>query len=304
MLDAYGTLCFRQTLFGLPDHARLRSGGQGGFHFTRCDQRADRHACDGSDPIQWLRNPGSGQPQTGLPTSREFIVAGGGGLPSVFLTAWFALFQLAHPRPGASLLVHSAAGGVGGAIVQLGKCCGCKVIGVVGASHKVEYVRELGADGVIDKSTQDLWAESESHMPQGFDVILDANGAATLRGSYKHLAPMGKLVVYGFHSMLPKRRGRPLWFKLAWDYLRTPRFNPLKLTGDNKSILAFNLSFLFDETDLLQTAVRQLLQWWRDGRIKPLKSTTYPFESVAEAHRALESGETTGKLVLNLKKIA
>ena len=59
------------------------------------------------------------------------------GFAAVFLTAWFGLFELAHPRPGDRLLVHSAAGGVGGALVQLGRIAGCKVVGVVGASHKV-----------------------------------------------------------------------------------------------------------------------------------------------------------------------
>jgi NADPH:quinone reductase-like Zn-dependent oxidoreductase len=67
------------------------------------------------------------------------------GFAAVFLTAWFALFELAHPRVGDRLLVHSAAGGVGGALVQLGRIAGCQVVGVVGAAHKVEPVRQLGA---------------------------------------------------------------------------------------------------------------------------------------------------------------
>src|SRR5687767_7678641 len=60
------------------------------------------------------------------------------GFPTVFLTAYYALFELAHPRPGANILVHSAAGGVGSALVQLGRIAGCRVVGVVGGAHKVE----------------------------------------------------------------------------------------------------------------------------------------------------------------------
>jgi NADPH:quinone reductase-like Zn-dependent oxidoreductase len=222
----------------------------------------------------------------------------GAGFPAVSLTAWFALFELAHPRAGDCLLVHSAAGGVGGMLVQLGKIAGGTVVGVVGAAHKIDAVRELGADAVIDKSSQPLWREAERLSPDGYDIILDANGVATLRQSYRHLAPVGRLVVYGFHSMLPRKGGVPARLRLAWDYWRTPRFSPFSLTTRNRSVMGFNLSFLFDRTDRLAGGLRQLLGWLADGRLRPPSVTTYPFEAVADAHRDLESGQTVGKLVL------
>jgi NADPH:quinone reductase-like Zn-dependent oxidoreductase len=218
------------------------------------------------------------------------------------LTAWYALFELAHPRPGDTLLIHSAAGGVGSMLVQLGKIAGCKVVAVVGASHKVSATHELGADIVIDKSTQDLWKEAEAYAPQGYDIVLDANGVSTLEQSYRHLAPMGKLVVYGFHSMLPKTGGLPNKLRLAWDWLRTPRFSPFDMTTSNRSVLGFNLSFLFDKTAVLEAGLEQVLQWLEQGKLHPPAVTTYPFESVAEAHRDLESGQTIGKLVLTCVK--
>jgi len=220
------------------------------------------------------------------------------GFPAVSLTAWFALFELAHPRPGETMLVHSAAGGVGGMLVQLGRVAGCRVIGVVGAPHKVEAAQALGADAVIDKSTQDFWREVEHLAPGGCDIVLDANGVATLGQSYRHLAPVGRLVVYGFHSMLPRRGGVPGRLRLAWHYWRTPRFSPFSLTTRNRSVLGFNLSFLFDKRELMQSGLRQLLQWLEDGRIVAPRVTDYPLERVADAHRDLESGRTTGKLVL------
>lgn len=239
-----------------------------------------------------------------LPRQQVFAVPSGltqpqaAGFCAVFLTAWFGLFELAHPRPGEHILVHSAAGGVGGALVQLGKLAGCPVVGVVGAPHKVATVSSVGADAVIDKSTEALWPAAERHAPAGYGVVLDANGAETLAGSYAHLAPAGRLVVYGFHSMLSKSRGRPNWLKLAVKYLRTPRFNPLRLTAENRGVLGFNLSFLFERMDLLLPGLCQLFEWAEAGRLRPLPVTTYPFERVADAHRDLESGRTVGKLVL------
>jgi NADPH:quinone reductase-like Zn-dependent oxidoreductase len=219
-------------------------------------------------------------------------------VPAVYMTAWFALYELAHPRPGARVLIHSAAGGVGGALIQLAKLRGCEVVGVVGASGKVASAKQLGADHVIDKSKQDLWREARRLAPQGYDVILDANGVATLGASYDHLRRAGKLVVYGFHSMLPKTGGKPAWSKLALDWLRTPRFSPLDMTDQSRSVLAFNLSYLFDRGDLLTEGMTDIIGWLEAKKIVPPPVTTYPLADVARAHADIESGKTIGKLVL------
>jgi synaptic vesicle membrane protein VAT-1 len=218
--------------------------------------------------------------------------------PTVFLTAWYALCDLVRLRPNMDILVHSAAGGVGGALVQIARASGCRPIAVVGAPHKVDVARALGADAVIDKSREALWPAARRLAPKGYDVVLDANGAETLKKSYEHLKPTGKLVAYGFHGMIPKRGGRPNWPKLAWDYLRTPRFGPFQLTSDNKSVLAFNLSYLFERLDLLEEGMHGLLDWLSAGRLVPLRVREMPLGRVAEAHRELESGSTVGKLVL------
>ena len=143
---------------------------------------------------------------------------------SVAMTAYYAMFEEARLRPGHNVLVHSAAGGVGTMLCQMGKIIGCKVVGVVGRGHKVKYALAHGCDHVIDKSTQDLWALASEFAPEGYHAVFgtwratwcdeapwltsscaDANGVSTLKQSFAHLAPTGRLVVYGFHSMLPRR---------------------------------------------------------------------------------------------------
>lgn len=222
----------------------------------------------------------------------------GAAIPAVYLTGWFALHYLAHPRPGDRVLVHSAAGGVGSVLVQMAKRIGCEVTGVVGRKEKVEVARALGCDHVIDKSTEDLWARAKTISSRGFDVVLDANGVETLGRSYQHLRPAGKLVVYGFATMMPKTGGKPNYLKLAADWIRTPRYNPLDLTNHSKSVLAFNLSYLFDRMDLLGEAMDDVLAWMAKGELRPPAVTTYPLSGVADAHRHIESGKSTGKLVL------
>lgn len=218
-------------------------------------------------------------------------------LPTVFLTAWFMVHRQLHPRPGERWLVHSAAGGVGSALCQLGALAGCRVVGVVGSTHKVAHCRAMGADAVIDKSSEALWRAAEQHAPDGYEAIFDANGVATLKHSYAHLAPTGRLAIYGFHSMLP-RDGRLNWLRLAWDWLRTPRFNPLDMTQRNRSVLAANLSFLQSHASELREGMVWLLERFADGRLRPLPVETFPLERAADAQRRLESGMTVGKLVL------
>ncbi|MFT7625086.1 MAG: NADPH:quinone reductase-like Zn-dependent oxidoreductase, partial [Myxococcota bacterium] len=157
-----------------------------------------------------------------LPMPPGFEADQAAAFPTVFMTAWYGLFELANVRAGQRVLVHSAAGGVGGALVQLAKLAGCTVVGVVGGPHKVEVARALGADHVIDKSSTPLWPAAERYAPDGYHIICDANGVETLQQSWKHLCPPGKLVVYGFHTMLPRTGGKPAWLRLAWGWLRTP----------------------------------------------------------------------------------
>lgn len=219
-------------------------------------------------------------------------------IPVAHLTAWYGLVELGAARPGKRVLVHSAAGGVGAALVQMARALECPVVGVVGSSHKVETVRAFGADHVIDKSQVDLFRTARELVPEGFDVALDANGYETLRGSYRALRPTGRLVIYGAHSMLSRGSGRPNWLKLAWTFLRTPRFNPLDLTNDNKSVLAFNLSYLFGETELLRGAMARIVDWLESGVLRMPEIKEYPLREAGRAHAELQSGRTVGKLVL------
>ncbi|MBW1802316.1 MAG: zinc-binding dehydrogenase, partial [Deltaproteobacteria bacterium] len=145
--------------------------------------------------------------------------------------------------------------------------------------------------------TEDLWATAKKFSPNGYDLILDANGASTLKNSYRHLSPMGRLVIYGFASML-SRSGKRGLSRLLWTYLRTPRFNPLDMTGSNKTVSGFNLVYLFDRVHLFRQIMDTLLHWNQDGKLPAMPIRSFSFEDVVSAHREIESGKSVGKLVL------
>ena len=218
-------------------------------------------------------------------------------LPTVFLTAWFMVHRQVHPEPGERWLVHSAAGGVGGALLQLARLAGVEATAVVGSPHKVEAAKALGAAHVVVRSGKGWVEASRAIATGGYHAIFDANGVATLRDSFEQLAPMGKLLIYGFASMLPKG-GRVNWLRLAWDWWRTPRFNPLDMTTTNRSVLAANLSFLWAEAPLLRRGMLWLLERFADGRLRPPPIETFPLVDAAQAQRRIESGQSVGKLVL------
>ncbi len=222
--------------------------------------------------------------------------------PAVFLTAYYGLFKAARVEAGETLLVFSAAGGAGGALLQLARIASCRAIAVVGARHKAQLCLELGASAVIARSDQDLWHEARRLAPEGYDAIFDACGLSTLRPGFGQLAPGGRLVVYGFAEILPKGREKPGLLRLAWNYLRVPRFSPMEMTMRNRGVMGFNVVFLFHRLDLAQRAMREMLGWIQEGKIRKPPLTLFSFEQAAEAHKAIESGNTVGKLVLSLEE--
>jgi len=231
-----------------------------------------------------------------VPENVSLEQAGAAFVPGI--TAWFALSLQGGARPGHRVLVHSAAGGVGSTAVQVAVALGCDVVGVVGSPQKVAFVESLGARAVIDRSKGPFVARARELSPGGYDIVLDANGYQTLRDSYALLSPMGRLVVYGAHTMLSRGSGRRNWLRLAVTYLRTPRFDPLAMTNDNKSVLAFNLSYLFERKDALLPAVPGLVAWLADGSLRFPRVESFPLARVQDAHRRLQSGDTVGRLVL------
>jgi NADPH:quinone reductase-like Zn-dependent oxidoreductase len=221
----------------------------------------------------------------------------GATFPVAYLTAYYALHHVGHLRESDRVMIHSAAGGVGIALLHLLKLNGNMSVGVVGRSDKVAAAKEAGASFVIDKSTQGLWERAEELSSEGYELILDANGASTLKGSYRHLRPAGRLLIYGFASMF-SHSGRKNTLKLLWYYMKTPRFNPFDLTGANKTISGFNLIYLFDKIDLFRNIMETLLRWDAQEPLPLTPITSFSFEDVVSSHEAIESGRSIGKLAL------
>jgi NADPH:quinone reductase-like Zn-dependent oxidoreductase len=220
----------------------------------------------------------------------------GAALPVNYLTAILMLEILAHVRAGERVLVHGAAGGVGLAAVQLSLLHGAEVIGTASAS-KHAALRAAGVTHVIDYRTGDFEAEVRRVTGgRGVDVVLDPIGGAHLRRSYRVLAPLGRLVAFGFSAAAPGTSRRVL--TALWQVLRMPRFSPVTLMNDNRAVMGVNLGHLWDDTALLRAQLTTLIEYYRAGKIRPTVGRTFPLVEAAAAHAYIQGRQNVGKVVL------
>jgi NADPH2:quinone reductase len=199
-----------------------------------------------------------------------------------YQTGWFGLYRRAALRVGETLLVNAAAGGVGSAAVQLGKAAGARVIGVVGAASKADVVRTLGADLVIDRSTQDVVEAVRGFTRgRGADVVFDPVGGEAYKTAARAIAFEGRLVVVGF----------------AGGTITEVALNHAMVK--NYSIVGLHQG-LYRTMDpaLIRRAHDDLCNLVEAGGVRPLISERLPFEEAAQGLGRLAKGETVGRLTV------
>lgn len=199
-----------------------------------------------------------------------------------YQTSWFALHRRAALQPGETLLVHAAAGGVGSSAVQLGKAAGARVIGVVGGPEKARFARELGADIVVDRHTEDfVQVVKDATDGRGADVIYDPVGGDTYDRSTKCIAFEGRIIVIGF----------------AGGRIQSAALNHALIK--NYSILGLHWGLYKTKIpQLMQQCHATLTQMAQDGIAVPLVSEQIGLDGVPDALQRLGAGETVGRVVL------
>jgi NADPH:quinone reductase-like Zn-dependent oxidoreductase len=216
-------------------------------------------------------------------------------VPLNYLTAAVALYRMAGLTAGETVLVHNAGGGVGIAAVQLARLRRAAVIGTASAA-KHSALRSFGVEHVIDYRHANVEQEVKRLTKgRGVDVVLDPIGGPSFGVSYRMLAPLGRLVMFGMSSISSDRRS--LWRVLrAWWAMK--RFDPLSLINRNKGVFGLNLGHLWDERRQLQPLMELILTELHAGRLKPVVARTFPLDKAADAHRFIQSRANIGKVVL------
>ncbi len=237
------------------------------------------------------------------PLPPEWSYAEGAACLVQGLTAWYALMELGALEAGDGVLVHSAAGGVGLNALEILRTAGARVIATVGRPAKRDFLVGpcgLPPDGVIVRDRRDFGLQLDRALAalglSGLDLVLDAVGGPFFQPGYERLRPEGRYVLYGAADLM-SRRARPDYARLVFRYLRRPRLDPLRMIADNKSVMAFNLIWLWDRADRLLDAVERFLPLLRRP---PFIGRRFAFGDAPTALRYLQSGESIGKVVIEV----
>jgi len=217
-------------------------------------------------------------------------------VPVNYLTASLALYRMAALAPGETVLVHNAGGGVGIAATQLARLRRATVIGTASA-FKHDALRSFGVDHAIDYRHANVAEEVKKLTHgRGVDVILDPIGGRSFTESYRMLAPLGRLIIFGLSAAAPGEK-RSAWRALhAW--LSTPRFNPMSMINRNRGVFGLHIGHLWEERRQLAPLMEMLMSELSAGRLTPIVARTFPLERAADAHRFIQSRANIGKVVL------
>jgi NADPH:quinone reductase-like Zn-dependent oxidoreductase len=229
-----------------------------------------------------------------IPDSLDF--EGAASIPLNYLTAWLMLVHLGHVRSGDTVLVHACAGGVGLAAVQICRHFGAEVIGTASAG-KHQRLLEMGVSACIDYRTQDFEVEVKRLTDgRGVDVALDAVGGESFRKSYKSLADLGRLFVFGVSSLAPSTRRS--WMATLTGLAKMKPFKPLQLMSHNKGVFGVNVGHLWHRAEELSAMLSAILDLFAAGAFKPMVDRSFPFDEAAAAHRYIQDRKNFGKVVL------
>jgi NADPH:quinone reductase-like Zn-dependent oxidoreductase len=228
-----------------------------------------------------------------LPSAMTFEEAA--ALPVVYITAYNMMLFTGNVRPGSSILIHSAAGGVGIAAIQLAKIYGCTILGTASKS-KHEFLRAQGCAHPLDSQGDYAAAARAIVGDRGIDLILDPVGGKSWTEGYDLLAPCGRLVAFGF-SAAAAGKSRNL-FHAATQLFKVKRWSPMRLMEDNKTISGTNMGHLFGRLDLLRPQFVELFKLYEEGKIKPHVDRTFRFDEAPLAHHHIHERKAIGKVLL------
>jgi NADPH2:quinone reductase len=197
-------------------------------------------------------------------------------------TSHIALGHRARLKPGETLLVHGAAGGVGLTAVELGKIMGARIIATAGGPDKLEIARAAGADETIDYLAEDIRERVKAMTGgRGADVIYDPVGGDVFDASLRCVAFEGRILVIGFAGG------------------RVPQIPANHVMVKNVDIIGVNRpAYDVLAPDVARQSQEVLLGWLADGRIRPLVSRTFPLERAVEGLESVVTRRSTGKVVI------
>jgi alcohol dehydrogenase len=232
-----------------------------------------------------------------LPIPEAWSIEEGAAYLVQVLTAYYGLVRLGDLQRGQTVLVHSAAGGVGTFAGRIARKYDCYTIGTIGSDRKVDYLREEGYHDWIVRDTKTFHQDLTRALgDRELNLIMECIGGKIFSVGFDVLAPMGRHIVYG-SARYGTVGNRPNYLRLLRLYLTRPKIDPQKLPENNKSVMGFNLIWLYERVELMH----QILSELRELDVgTPNVGHVYPFGELKNAILKFQTGETTGKVVVRV----
>jgi len=231
-----------------------------------------------------------------MPLDHEVSFDVAAAMPVIYITAFHMLVHLGNIQPRDTVLVHHAAGGVGSAAAQIALAYGAGKIFGVASTPKKEFVETQGMRFIDRKKEDFVEVVKRETGGAGVHHALDPVGGPHLMRSYRALRQGGRLYVFGGSAFVPGVNLARL--RAAVQYLRTPKFEPLKMMGSNKAVIGVHIG-RFDDLDLLKREMLMLFGMLHSKRIAPAVDRVFPFERVVEAHHYIHARKNRGKVLLD-----
>ncbi|HEY4106109.1 MAG TPA: medium chain dehydrogenase/reductase family protein [Polyangiaceae bacterium] len=216
--------------------------------------------------------------------------------PVVYGTAHNMMLFTGNLRPKSTILIHSAAGGVGLAAIQIAKTRECTIIGVASAS-KHEFLKQQGCTHTLDSNGDYAKAARRIVGDRGVDLILDPVGGKSWSEGYDLLAPCGRLVFFGLSAAISGQT-RNMLHAATQLFFSAKKWGPMQLMGDNKTIGGTNMAHLFNRPDLLEPQFKSLLEMYERGELAPHVDRSFRFDEAAAAHAYIHERKAKGKVLL------
>ena len=232
-----------------------------------------------------------------MPLPNDWTFEEGAAYPVQVLTAFYGLKNLGAIRENYTVLIHSAAGGVGILANRIAKKYGAYTIGTVGNDKKIDFVKKEGYDQVIVRNKATFKKDLEKALGgRELNLVMECIGGSFFKTAYEMLAPEGRTIFYGA-ARYASPGSRPNYLKVLWEHITRPRIDPQSMSEINKGILGFNLIYLYERTALMH----QLLAELKELNIgKPHVGHVFEFPNLVEAIKLFQTGKTIGKVVVKV----
>lgn len=214
------------------------------------------------------------------------------------ITAYYGLVDLGRLNKGETVLIHSAAGGVGLQANRIAKRYKAHTIGSIGSSHKIDMLKSEGFDQWIVRSKDFAKDLKKTLGDRRLDLIMECIGGHVLMDGFKQLGIEGRMILYGSASFATSG-DRPNKLKMLLRYIKRPKIDPLGLPKLNNSLIGFNLIWLYAQKEKYSRVVRELAALELPAAYI---GETFSFEQLPDAIRKLQSGMTIGKVVVEVGK--